>query len=272
MRRFAPYYNSTSSAGLVEQTWDNSWNYNYSGSYNNRWAYSYDYQNIYLFDSPNTKYLANYFSASSGNYSYNNLSTTTGNYEDSYDYSSRQGGEAVGFIHSDVHLGHGSNNLALNVASGLSSVGIDESSLISGNGNDSITFSIKSNSGISNFQRSKSSYETLNINFGSRNNLSKYGSLYSYSNKNVIRGLHFQKPPFEQGKLLTVISGTIFDVVVDIRSTSKNFGKHLKVKLAAGDGNSIFVPPGFAHGFCSLDKENYVVYNYAFFYVTKYPS
>ena len=74
------------------------------------------------------------------------------------------------------------------MASGLESVGIDESSLISGYGDDSITFSIKSNSGISNIQRSKSSYETSNISFGSNNYLSKYGSIYSYSNNNSYYG------------------------------------------------------------------------------------
>ena len=82
----------------------------------------------------------------------------------------------------------------------------------------------------------------------------------SYSKKNVIRGLHFQKPPFEQGKLLTVASGAIMDVAVDIRPNSDYFMKHVSIELQAGAGNVIYVPPGFAHGFCSLEENTIVFY------------
>ena len=83
---------------------------------------------------------------------------------------------------------------------------------------------------------------------------------FSVSKKNVIRGLHLQlKKP--QTKIISVISGKIFDVVVDCRKTSKTFGKHFSIYLSANDNTSVYIPEGFAHGFCGLDKENYVVYN-----------
>ena len=82
----------------------------------------------------------------------------------------------------------------------------------------------------------------------------------SYSKKNVIRGLHLQLNN-SQGKYISVIKGKIFDVCVDLRKNSKTFGKYFAVILSEKNSKSIFVPPGFAHGFCALDKENYVIYN-----------
>jgi len=82
----------------------------------------------------------------------------------------------------------------------------------------------------------------------------------SYSKKNVLRGLHIQiKKP--QGKFITVLKGKIFDVSVDLRKNSKTFGKHFSCILSEKNSKSIYVPEGFAHGFLSLDKENYVVYS-----------
>ena len=82
----------------------------------------------------------------------------------------------------------------------------------------------------------------------------------SFSKKNVIRGLHLQKKN-SQGKFISVIKGKIFDVVVDLRKNSKTYGKYLSTILSEKNSKSIFIPPGFAHGFCSLSKENYVVYS-----------
>ena len=82
----------------------------------------------------------------------------------------------------------------------------------------------------------------------------------SFSKKNVIRGLHLQKRN-SQGKFISVIKGKIFDVVVDLRKNSKTYGKHLYTILSEQNSKSIFVPPGFAHGFCALSKENYIVYS-----------
>ena len=82
----------------------------------------------------------------------------------------------------------------------------------------------------------------------------------SFSKKNVIRGLHLQTKN-SQGKFISVIKGKIFDVVVDLRKKSKTFGKSFSVILSEKNAKSIFIPPGFAHGFCTLSNENYVVYS-----------
>ena len=82
----------------------------------------------------------------------------------------------------------------------------------------------------------------------------------SYSKRNVIRGLHMQLNN-PQGKYVSVIKGKIFDVCVDLRKNSKTFGKYFSVVISEKNSKSIFVPPGFAHGFCALDKENYVIYS-----------
>ena len=82
----------------------------------------------------------------------------------------------------------------------------------------------------------------------------------SFSKKNVVRGLHIQvKKP--QGKFVTVIKGKIFDVALDLREKSKTFGKIYSCLLSEKNSNSIFIPPGFAHGFQSLERETYVIYS-----------
>ena len=81
----------------------------------------------------------------------------------------------------------------------------------------------------------------------------------SFSRKNVIRGLHIQlKNP--QGKFVSVIKGKIFDVSLDLRPKSKTFGKIFTIKLSEKNCKSIFIPEGFAHGFCAMDRENYIIY------------
>ena len=82
----------------------------------------------------------------------------------------------------------------------------------------------------------------------------------SYSKKNVIRGLHIQTYN-SQGKYVSVLKGKIFDVAVDLRKNSKTFGKIFKTILSEKNSKSIYIPPGFAHGFCTLDKENYIIYS-----------
>lgn len=81
----------------------------------------------------------------------------------------------------------------------------------------------------------------------------------SFSHKGVLRGLHFQTEPFEQGKLVKVIQGSVLDVAVDIRPGSSTFGKHYKVLLTAEKQNMLFMPEGFAHGFVAL-KDSYLFY------------
>ena len=81
----------------------------------------------------------------------------------------------------------------------------------------------------------------------------------SYSKKDVIRGLHIQsKNP--QGKFITVVKGKIFDVAVDLRKNSKTYLKHFRCVLSDKNSTSIYIPPGFAHGFYTYDKENIVLY------------
>lgn len=75
----------------------------------------------------------------------------------------------------------------------------------------------------------------------------------SFSKKGVIRGLHFQNPPYAQGKLVTVHSGRVFDVVVDLRGGSKTFGKSRSIILDSKIRNMVMVPEGFAHGFAALE-------------------
>ena len=82
----------------------------------------------------------------------------------------------------------------------------------------------------------------------------------SYSKKNVIRGLHLQTQK-SQGKFLSVIKGKIFDIALDLRKNSKTYGKYFSCILSEKNSNSIYIPPGFAHGFQALDKENYIIYN-----------
>tara|TARA_B100000900_G_C20482046_1_gene675881 strand:- start:504 stop:1064 length:561 start_codon:yes stop_codon:yes gene_type:complete len=88
----------------------------------------------------------------------------------------------------------------------------------------------------------------------------------SFSKKNVLRGLHFQKGNHAQGKIITVYHGKILDVVVDIRPQSQNFGKWISYILDEESHESIFIPAGFAHGFLTLNNFNKISYKVDQFY------
>ena len=76
----------------------------------------------------------------------------------------------------------------------------------------------------------------------------------------TVRGMHFQIPPFAQAKLIRVLTGRIFDACVDLRRSSPRYGRQVSVELSAESGDQLFVPAGFAHGFCTLEPDTTVLY------------
>ena len=82
----------------------------------------------------------------------------------------------------------------------------------------------------------------------------------SFSNKGVLRGLHFQIPPFAQGKLVRVVKGAVLDVCVDIRKSSSTFGKYFSVELSDNNRKMLWIPAGFAHGFLTLEDDTLFLY------------
>ncbi len=88
----------------------------------------------------------------------------------------------------------------------------------------------------------------------------------SSSSKNVLRGLHFQAPPFAQAKLVRVLKGSVLDVVVDIRKNADTYGKHVAVVLDDKKKNMLFIPEGFAHGFVTLEDNTIFQYKCSNYY------
>src|SRR5574344_1183333 len=88
----------------------------------------------------------------------------------------------------------------------------------------------------------------------------------SKSMKNVLRGLHFQKPPYAQGKLVRVIQGKVLDVAVDIRKGSPTYGKYHSVELDAESKRMFYIPEGFAHGFLTLEENTIFAYKCTNYY------
>ncbi len=92
----------------------------------------------------------------------------------------------------------------------------------------------------------------INVNFVQDNQ--------SLSNSGVLRGLHFQAPPFDQGKLVRVIIGSVLDIAVDIRKNSPTYGEHVAIELTEENKTMFYIPPGFAHGFLTLQDNTIFSY------------
>jgi dTDP-4-dehydrorhamnose 3,5-epimerase len=94
----------------------------------------------------------------------------------------------------------------------------------------------------------------------------------SKSSRGVLRGLHFQKPPFNQAKLVRCIDGSVMDVAVDIREGSPTYGKHISIELSGKNKRQLFVPRGFAHGFVVLSESATFAYKVDNSYAPEYDS
>ena len=94
----------------------------------------------------------------------------------------------------------------------------------------------------------------------------------SSSTRGVLRGLHFQKPPYSQSKLVRCIRGNVLDVVVDIRKGSPTFGKHLAVELSGENKRQLFVPRGFAHGYVVLSNDATFAYKVDNYYAPDFDA
>ncbi len=88
----------------------------------------------------------------------------------------------------------------------------------------------------------------------------------SNSAKNILRGLHFQKPPHAQAKLVRVIKGSVLDVVVDLRKKSKTYGEYILEELSEHNNHQLFIPTGMAHGFLTLENNTIFSYKCSDFY------
>lgn len=89
---------------------------------------------------------------------------------------------------------------------------------------------------------------------------------FSCSKKGVLRGIHLQQSPYEQGKLITCLKGNVFDVAIDLRKESPTFKKHWVFLLKSSQGDTLYIPEGFAHGFCALTDDVLLFYKTTKYY------
>ena len=92
----------------------------------------------------------------------------------------------------------------------------------------------------------------------------------SLSGYGVVRGLHFQKPPYAQAKLVRVVKGKVLDVIVDIRKDSPTYGRHFSIELSAENKRQLFIPRGFAHGYAALEDGTIFQYKCDNYYAPDY--
>lgn len=90
--------------------------------------------------------------------------------------------------------------------------------------------------------------------------------------KGTFRGLHFQKSPFQEEKLVRCIVGSVLDIVVDLRKNSSTYLKHFEIELTSENCLALFIPKGFAHGFLTLEDNSIMLYNHSQFYNSNYDS
>lgn len=95
---------------------------------------------------------------------------------------------------------------------------------------------------------------------------------YSRSKKNVIRGMHFQSPPYDHDKLVVCLQGSVIDVILDLRKNSNTYLEHRSFKLDPGSNDAVFIPKGYAHGFKALSDETLMLYMVSSEYNPKYDS
>ncbi len=96
-------------------------------------------------------------------------------------------------------------------------------------------------------------------NLGLRTDLAQINE--GQSTKGILRGMHFQAPPFAQAKIVSCTAGSIHDVAIDIRKNSPTFGKHFAIELSAANGRALYIPEGFAHGLLSLEDGSRIRYH-----------
>ena len=94
----------------------------------------------------------------------------------------------------------------------------------------------------------------------------------SKSNKGVLRGLHFQKPPYDQAKLVRCVEGRVLDIAVDLRNESKTYGQHIAIELSCKNKKQLYIPRGFAHGFLVLSESAIFAYKVDNVYAPNYDA
>jgi dTDP-4-dehydrorhamnose 3,5-epimerase len=111
-------------------------------------------------------------------------------------------------------------------------------------------------------------YESYSAKFFEQNNINAVfvQDNQSFSQKGTLRGLHAQAPPFAQGKLVRVIQGSVLDVAVDIRKNSETYGQHFTIELTGENHKQLWVPPGFLHGFLTLEDNTIFTYKVTNYY------